>query len=88
MYTGKTERFVALKAWSEVTVHTSPYKTSTKSPTKMPGDRGSRILGSLSYSGDSGPGTFGKKRGWGGGCVQEPEERLKILHDHNQSRYD
>lgn len=66
MYTGKTERFVVLKAWSEVTVHTSPYKTSTKSPTKMPGDRGSRILGSLSYSGDSGPGTFGKK-GRGGG---------------------
>lgn len=63
MYTGKTERFVVLKAWSEVTVHTSPYKTSTKSPTKMPGDRGSRILGSLSYSGDSGPGTFGKKGG-------------------------
>lgn len=82
VYTGKTERFVAL-AWSEVTVHT--YKTSTKSPTKMPGDRGSRILGSLSYSGDSGLGTFGKKRGGGG---QEPERDWKILHDHNQSRYD
>lgn len=63
MYMGKTERFVALKAWSEVTVHTSSYKTSTKSPTKMPGDRGSRTLGAVSYSGDSGPGTFGKKRG-------------------------
>lgn len=24
MYMGKTERFVALKAWSEVTVHTHP----------------------------------------------------------------
>ena len=60
---GKTERYVALKAWSEVTVHTSSYKTSTKSPTKMPGDLGSRTLGAVSYSGDSGPGTFRKKRG-------------------------
>ena len=62
---GKTERYVALKAWSEVTVHTSSYKTSTKSPTKMPGDLGSRTLGAVSYSGDSGLAPSGRRGGAG-----------------------